>query len=166
MRRAAKMTFRYKYLELALARVFGVEMKDLSAFRARIRHLRNLGVPPVGAPGSGQAVTYTRSDAIRLLVALEGELLGIPPRFAAGFSNSFMKSQLANVEVAIKKGQPFFVAADPRFEFDANTSWIYITKQGELPVDAHVHRRALVNMARSVSILDSELSKMSRTREK
>jgi hypothetical protein len=157
MRRGQEKTFRYKSLELALAHVFRVGMKDLSAFRARIRHLRNLGIPPVGAPGSGQAVFYTRSDAIRLLIALEMELLGVPPRFAGGFANSFMKNQFADVEAAIEKGKPFFVTADPRFEFDANTSWIGITRQGVLPVDEHVHRSAVVNIATSIAILNGEL---------
>jgi hypothetical protein len=157
MRQSKEKSFRYKSLELALASVFGVEMKDLSAFRARIRHLRNLGVPPVDAPGSGQAVTYTRSDAIRLVIALEMELLGVPPRFAGGFANSFMKNQLAAVEAAIERGKPFFVTADPRFEFDANTSWIFTTRPGALPVDENVHRRAVVNLAISIAILDGEL---------
>jgi len=85
------------------------------------------------------------------------ELLGVPPRFAGGFANSFIKNQLASVEAAIEKGKPFFVTADPRFEFDANTSWIFITRPGALPVDEHVHRRAVVNLAMSITILDGEL---------
>jgi hypothetical protein len=157
MRRGKESTFRYKTLELALAHVFRVEMKDLPAFRARIRHLRNLGIPPVGAPGSGQAVVYTRSDAIRLLIALEMELLGVPPRYAVGFTNTFMNTQLAGVEAAIKKDKPFFVTADPRFEFDTNTAWIGTTRLGAPPVDEHVHRRAVVNLAMSIAILDGEL---------
>ena len=157
MNRKGPGTYRYKHLELALAQVFKVEMKDLPAFRARIRHLRNLGVPPVGKPGSGQTVTYTRADAIRLLIALESELFGLPPKFAAAFSNSFMQSELKNVEAAIRDGKRLFLSADPSFAFDINHSWILVARPDLVPMEKSTHRRIAINIATSISLLDSAL---------
>ncbi len=98
MARAREQTYQYKHLELALANVFGVPKRDLPAFRARIRHLRNLGVPPISKLGSGQRVRYTRSDVIQLMIALEVELLGLPPQLAAGFSRQH-SSELAKEQL-------------------------------------------------------------------
>ena len=55
------------------------------------------------------------------------DFVGVPPRFAGGFANSFVRTQLAGVEAAIEKGKPFFVTVNLRFEFDANTSFSRIS---------------------------------------
>jgi hypothetical protein len=75
--------FRYRHIETALAVIFGIKPESLGAFRGRLRHLRNIGVPNVPKPGSGEQIVYTREHAIELLLALELGALGITPRAAA-----------------------------------------------------------------------------------
>jgi hypothetical protein len=52
----------------------------MSAFRARLRHLRNIGVPRLPNPGSGQPIDYSRQHALELLVALQLEKIGQTPK--------------------------------------------------------------------------------------
>lgn len=75
--------YRYRHIETALARVFNVMPEGMGAFRARLRHLRNIGVPELPKPGSGEQINYTRENAIEILLALELEALGVSPRHAA-----------------------------------------------------------------------------------
>jgi hypothetical protein len=77
------LELRYRHLEFALADVMQVRPKDMSAFRARLRHLRNIGVPQLPNPGSGQPIDYSRQQALELLVALELEKIGQAPKQVA-----------------------------------------------------------------------------------
>jgi len=76
--------FRYGHVEAALADLLGISKKGLGAFRARLRHLRNIGLPELPdalkRPGSGRQIVYTREHALELLVALELESVGVVPR--------------------------------------------------------------------------------------
>lgn len=75
--------YRYRHIETALATVFKILPEGMGAFRARLRHLRNIGVPELPKPGSGEQIEYTRGHAIEILLALELEALGVSPRHAA-----------------------------------------------------------------------------------
>ena len=83
--------FRYKHLEAALADVMQVRPKDMSAFRARLRHLRNIGVPRLPNPGSGQPIDYSRQHALELLVALELEKIGQTPKQVALLAGTIVR---------------------------------------------------------------------------
>ena len=74
------MELRYRHVEAALAEVMEIGPKDMPAFRARLRHLRNIGVPRLPNPGSGQPIDYTRQQALELLLALELEQVGQAPK--------------------------------------------------------------------------------------
>jgi hypothetical protein len=74
---------RYRHLEAALADVMEIRPKDMSAFRARLRHLRNIGVPQLPNPGSGQPIEYSRHQALEMLIALQLEIIGQSPRQTA-----------------------------------------------------------------------------------
>jgi hypothetical protein len=75
--------YRYGQVEAALATVFEVEPDEMSAFRGRLRHLRNIGCPELPKVGSGQPVEFSREAAIEMMLALELATLGIAPRHAA-----------------------------------------------------------------------------------
>jgi hypothetical protein len=77
------MKLQFRHVENALVRLFAVDDSCLGAFKARMRHLRNLGVPNIAKPGSGERVEYTREGVVGLALALELERLGRPPREAA-----------------------------------------------------------------------------------
>jgi hypothetical protein len=76
---SGKPRYPYWIVESALAQTFGIEpQQQKGAFRARITHLRRLGLGPEG-PGKGQAIAYSREDIDRWLIALELEHFGIDP---------------------------------------------------------------------------------------
>jgi hypothetical protein len=73
----------YSQFEKILAEIFSIKEKGLGAFRARLRHLRNLGVPNIPKRGSGNTFVYKTSDLLTTLVALELQALGASPTVSA-----------------------------------------------------------------------------------
>ena len=73
----------YSQFEKALAAIYSVKEKNLGAFRARLRHLRNLGVPDIPKRGSGNVFIYKTSDILAASVALELQSLGSAPAVSA-----------------------------------------------------------------------------------
>jgi hypothetical protein len=74
---------RYQDVERALKAFHWIGHNDQKAFRARIRHLRNLGVPSIEKVGKGTQVTYTRKHLWELHIALELTKSGVSPAIAA-----------------------------------------------------------------------------------
>src|ERR1700732_85705 len=74
--------YRSGVIEKALAEVFRVSPDQLSVFRGRLRHLRNINCPKLPKTGSGQPVLITREQAIEILIAIELGSLGVAPRRA------------------------------------------------------------------------------------
>lgn len=85
------MVLRYKQVEAALAEVMKVKPKARGAFRARLRHLRNIGLPRLPNPGSGRAIDYSRQQALAMLVAIELEKIGQSPMQAASIAQSMVR---------------------------------------------------------------------------
>jgi hypothetical protein len=79
----AEESLRYYHIEAALAALMGIDQNSIGAFRARLRHLRNIGVPVLPNPGSGRPIEYSRRHALELMIALELEKLGQSPRSVA-----------------------------------------------------------------------------------
>jgi hypothetical protein len=73
----------YSQFEKILADTFSIKEKGLGAFRARLRHLRNLGVPDIPKRGSGNTVIYKTADLLTALVALELQAIGWAPAVSA-----------------------------------------------------------------------------------
>jgi hypothetical protein len=62
-----------------LASVFSIKEKNLGAFRARLRHLRNLGLPNIPKRGSGNVFIYKTKDLFAASAALSLQALGCAP---------------------------------------------------------------------------------------
>src|SRR5437660_355977 len=82
---------RYQHVEAALVEVGKIAPADLGAFRARLRHLRNIGLPRLPKTGSGQHITYTRRQALEMMIAVELEKVGQTPRRAALLATSIVR---------------------------------------------------------------------------
>jgi hypothetical protein len=82
---------RYKNIETALIDVAGVEPKAIGSFRARLRHLRNIGLPKLPASGSGTHITYSRRQALEILIAVQLENIGHKPHSAAILAGSIVR---------------------------------------------------------------------------
>jgi hypothetical protein len=82
---------RYKEIETSLAEIMRVESKDMGAFRGRLRHLRNIGLPRLPKSGSGRAIDYTPRHALEMLLALRLENAGQTPANAALVAASMVR---------------------------------------------------------------------------
>jgi hypothetical protein len=85
------MDLRYKNVEAALVDVAGVKPKAIGAFRGKLRHLRNLGLPQLPASGSGKHITYSRHQVLEMLVAIQLENIGHKPESIAILSQSIVR---------------------------------------------------------------------------
>ena len=77
------VAFQYGQVEAAIAEVLGIKARGFGALRARLRHMRNIGVPELPRPGSGQKITYSKSMALEMLLTVTLERGGFTPRIAA-----------------------------------------------------------------------------------
>jgi hypothetical protein len=107
----------YGQFEEALVKIFSIGEANLDAFRARLRHLRSLGVPNIPKLGSGNTAIYRRKDLVVTFVALALETLGSTPTISAQiakFSARYFQ-KLRSTE-----GDTFLVVmhtSEPRHEF-------------------------------------------------
>jgi hypothetical protein len=107
--------FRYGAIEKALADVFRVPSDQMSAFRGRLRHLRNINCPALPKTGSGQPVEFTREHAIEVLIAIELGTLGIAPRFAVETAK-FYAHEIGNpARDTVGRGECLIVSHKPEF---------------------------------------------------
>ena len=82
---------RYKEVEAALAEVMHIGPKRMGAFRGRLRHLRNIGLPRLPKSGSGRAIDYSSRQALEMLLALELENAGQTASKAALVAESLVR---------------------------------------------------------------------------
>jgi hypothetical protein len=81
----------YSNIEQALANIMGVKPVQMGAFRARLRHFRNIGLPKLPKLGSGHHVDYTQKDALEMLLALELQKIGQTAAHAALVAGSIVR---------------------------------------------------------------------------
>jgi hypothetical protein len=133
--------FTYSEIENALAQMVQISKVDRPAFTARLRHLRNLGLPQT-KPGSGKRVSYTEADAEEMLIALLLERLGCSPRTA-----------IRSAQIARRGGRRagiLAILADGRI----------VTTEADGVQDVIRHEAAVlvVNLSLAVAQLDDALS--------
>jgi hypothetical protein len=118
--RSPALDFRYKHVEAALAQVFEIDSRKMARFRARLRHLRELGVPALPKPGSGQQIAYRRDHAIAALIALKLEQVGMPPQKAAHVTRGLARDWILDADAAIAKQAPYLLIVRPGggFQFE------------------------------------------------
>ena len=79
---------RLREVEKALAAVQKIPQQDLLGFKARIRHLRDVGCPAyLPQPGRGRVIDYSSIDALALFMALRLEAFDRPPMIVAPLAN-------------------------------------------------------------------------------
>lgn len=81
----------YGEVENILARLHNIQDKDRKAFRARLRHFRNLGIPPLPKVGSGTRISYSLDELYELFFALELMQCGLSPATIEHLSGRFRK---------------------------------------------------------------------------
>ena|SRR6267154_2497832 len=78
----------YRQFEEALVQMFSIREASLSAFRARLRHLRKLGIPNIPKRGSGNTFVYRVEDIFTTFVALALQTVGSAPAISAVIANA------------------------------------------------------------------------------
>jgi len=74
------MSFTYAQVEAALARLFNADPEvQRKTFRARIVHLRRVGIPLGFSPGRGKRIAYELEQVYQLGLCLELEEMGLDP---------------------------------------------------------------------------------------
>jgi hypothetical protein len=112
--RRNNVEFRYKHIEAALADVLNVPQKKMGAFRARIRHLRNIGLPQLPKPGSGQQIAYTRRHALEIILALRLQDIGQAPQAAADQAQMIVRQSPHQIDLsAAHKLGDMYAAVQP-----------------------------------------------------
>lgn len=121
----------YSQFEKILANVFSVREKDQGAFRARLRHLRNLDMPRVPKRGSGNTAVYKPIDVISAFVALELQALGCSPAISVDLAR-FAGEHFEKIKSS--RGDVFLVVANTaRYSDDLTDSNAVPAKAGDPP---------------------------------
>lgn len=105
------MELRWRHVEATLVKLLQVKEEQMGAFRARLRHLKAVGVPNIPKVGSGTQIIYTREHIAELYIALLVMRFGITPRTAAWIVTDLQDRNChpGAMEVDDSKGDFFFV---------------------------------------------------------
>jgi hypothetical protein len=107
--------FSYSSVENALASNLGLDDEDRPAFAAKLRHLRNLGIPHT-KPGTGRRLSYSTKDVEQMLFALLLESLGCSPRWSVDIVHSLMEQAkgkpLPNIVAVLPDSRLFPITAE------------------------------------------------------
>jgi hypothetical protein len=130
----------------------------MGAFRARIRHLRNIGLPPrLPQPGSGKQIPYTRNQALAILLALRLEEVGHTPETAARWAVKILHSSAVQRLPGgqYEKGQDIYAGIIPGSEEPLTA----MTKQAIAEMSEYSAVISLLNVTRCMRELDSALNR-------
>lgn len=88
MAQVRKSGLRYGEVEAILAAVKNIGPDGLPAFRARLRHMRNIGVPE-GLPqtGRGGVLRFSKDQVLEMLWCLDLQEMAWSPKDAANFAS-------------------------------------------------------------------------------
>jgi hypothetical protein len=146
---------RLGHIEKALAAVLNIEPAEMGAFRARLRHLRNIGLPRLPKPGSGEAIAYTQKHALEMLVALELERIGQAPKIAAQLTESIVRNVWGRFD-----GADLYIAIG---RFDEPEQ--YMILRGAAIFSTFIQKKApnvfsVINVSACVRLLDAALGQV------
>ena len=110
------IAFRYQHIEVILAHMFHIEDSGMKAFRARLRHFRNLGVPDLPKVGSGSQIVYTDDHLHQLFLALEFAAFGIPPKqISEALKSHWPRLREICMKVLERSNEQMYLAFTPHF---------------------------------------------------
>lgn len=140
-----QLTFSYALVESVLAQLLDIVPSKRGAFEARLRHLRQLGIPRSKKPGSGKRISYERSDAAEMMVALLLQSIGCAPKLSVRAARFAV---MANVTSRNQEGW-FVLLPDEKFDL------VRADRIGDLVAIEKVS--SLLNLSRAFAELDARL---------
>jgi hypothetical protein len=139
----------YGQLEALIARIHGAPADvQAGALRARIRHLRRLGLPLGISPGTGNSIAYGKEQIYELSFCLELEQCGVDPRLAVGLLKAhrvFILHAYAKAEAAIQKNEGYFFWLETEF---MTASWT--TAKRKFPGLPQIGHASVLKLDRTV----------------
>lgn len=167
--------YSYGAVEAALAALHQIDEERIGAFRARLKHLKNLGIPMVQKVGSGSRVQYSRDHVWQVAVALELEACGIGPNEAAAWIKKTWRKRLRDQchVAAFQKtysGKPIETVAwhrqvPKREETESHKTWCLvfspdlISKRSDLGLD-HAQLCQIAELDRALHRLGDRVMRM------
>jgi hypothetical protein len=147
------MDLQYRHVEAALATVCDIAPNKMGAFRARLRHLRNIGLARLPKPGSGQPILYAERQVLEMLIALELETHGYLPRNAAFIAQSIVRQSPYGQH---EGGDCFIIVDDPQ-----KANYIQAVGQANLAkaLKTGAARFLVINVSAHVKKLSDALNK-------
>ena len=93
---------RYGEVEAILASVHWIYPGEIKAFRAKLRHMRNIGIPEgIGEPGKGKVLRFTKEQVLEMLISLDLQAAGWAPYDTQQIVSKIVKDwKLAGAEEA------------------------------------------------------------------
>ena len=71
---------RYGEVEVVLASIHWIPHYERKAFRAKLRHMRNTGIPEgLDEPGKGRVLRFTKEQVLEMLISLDLQAAGWAP---------------------------------------------------------------------------------------
>lgn len=105
----------YNEIEATLMRALNVDDERRPAFRARLRHLRNIGVPSgITATGKGKCIKFTETQLLELFIVLSLEEIGFSPAAATDIARGDkhpIKSGPVSLNISINRAIQIINAA-------------------------------------------------------
>jgi hypothetical protein len=158
---------RYKHVEAALAQLFDVSEGQMGAFRARLRYLRTIGVPELAKVGSGSQLTYSREQAIEMMLALQVSQLGASPKWFASTKRA-QPDFLDKISAHPKRGDAYSVIVPNKLlSTDKDGSRVTVlTMNGKENLlrwlaKASFHSYSAINLSQLIRELDQNLAQAS-----
>lgn len=95
------LRLRYGEVEEALMLAFAVPDENVSAFKAKIRHMRNVGLPDkIRWQGKGTHAIYTFEHLLQMAYSIELQYAGFAPSETVDLAITFAQKTIANEKTA------------------------------------------------------------------
>jgi hypothetical protein len=169
--------FTYAEAETLLAELHGVDReRQVGAFRARLKHLKKLGVPSGSTPGKGKKILYTREELYQWVFCLECYQFGIDPTWMASFVQKYWKNLYYHAFGRAEfheQADDYFLVFTPSFMTSAWSDRVSDDPQTDVPFIGSVpkkeiqeHIDGMHGANRRMSILNvSDIARVVRARE-
>ena len=101
---------RYGEVEAVLVSIFCISEGDLKAFRAKLRHMRNIGIPcGLGEPGKGAVLRFSKQQVLEMLISLDLQYSGWSPYDTSSYAKEMAQAWKAEQDFGTGEGNLYAV---------------------------------------------------------
>lgn len=97
---------RYGEVEWLFLTIYNVSDDDEKAFRAKLRHMRNIGIPSgIGKIGRGRNIRFSKKQLLEMLFSLDMQNIGMSPSDTRELSRLYAEEAVDIVVDPVTYGQ-------------------------------------------------------------